>query len=71
MLSLEPIRGRCRETPRVDRFSVWRDGAHAVWLNSAGAIILSDRAYRGDRLWVPQVPTPRAQPNAEPPAEKE
>ena len=71
MLSLEPIRGRCRETPRVDRFSVWRDGAHAVWLGAGGATILSDRAFRGDRPWVPPVPVPRAQPSGEPPAEVE
>ena len=71
MLSLEPIRGRCRETPRVDRFSVWRDGAHAIWLTRDGATILSDRAARGDRPWVPWVPVPRAQAQSEPPAEVE
>ncbi|MCR0982231.1 ComEC/Rec2 family competence protein [Roseomonas populi] len=71
MVSLEPIRGRCRETPRVDRFSVWRDGAHAIWLGRDGATILSDRASRGARPWVPPVPTPRAQPQEEPPAETE
>ncbi|SHK18948.1 competence protein ComEC [Roseomonas rosea] len=71
MISLEPIRGRCRDTPRVDRFSVWRDGAHAIWLGPDGARILSDRALRGDRPWVPPVPAPRAQPQSEPPAETE
>jgi competence protein ComEC len=71
MLSLEPIRGRCRDTPRVDRFSVWRDGAHAIWLKPEGARILSDRAFRGDRPWVPPVPVPRPQPQSEPPAETE
>ncbi|MBP0493111.1 ComEC/Rec2 family competence protein [Roseomonas indoligenes] len=71
MVSLEPVRGRCRETPRVDRFSVWRDGAHAVWLGRDAATVLSDRAHRGDRPWVPPVPTPRAQAPEEPPAETE
>ncbi|MBP0445709.1 ComEC/Rec2 family competence protein [Roseomonas sp. SSH11] len=71
MISLEPIRGRCRDTPGVDRFSVWRDGAHAIWLGPGGATILSDRAWRGNRPWVPPVPIPRAQPQAEPPAEVE
>ncbi|WP_338662288.1 ComEC/Rec2 family competence protein [Pararoseomonas sp. SCSIO 73927] len=71
IVSLEPIRGRCRDTPKVDRFSVWRDGAHAIWLGREGATILSDRAHRGDRPWVPPVPTPRAQPQEEPPAETE
>jgi len=71
MLSLEPIRGRCRDTPRVDRFAVWRDGAHAVWLGRDGATVLSDRAARGDRPWVPPVPVPRAVAPEEPPAETE
>jgi competence protein ComEC len=71
MLSLEAIRGWCRETPRVDRFSVWRDGAHAVWLARDGALIRSDRQARGERPWVPPVPIPRVQPQAEPFAETE
>ncbi|MFH5923722.1 ComEC/Rec2 family competence protein [Roseomonas xinghualingensis] len=71
MLSLDPIRGRCRQTPRVDRFSVWRDGAHAIWIGREGALILSDREVRGDRPWVPPVPMPRAQPQSEPFAETE
>ena len=71
MISLEPIRGRCRDIPRVDRFSVWRDGSHAVWLGQEGVTVLSDRAARGDRPWVPPPPTPRAQPQAEPLAETE
>ncbi|WP_424133914.1 ComEC/Rec2 family competence protein [Roseomonas chloroacetimidivorans] len=71
MISLEPIRGRCRQTPHVDRISVWRDGAHAIWLTPAGVTILSDRAARGRRPWVPPEPVPRTQPQAEPPAETE
>jgi competence protein ComEC len=62
MLSPEPIRVRCPGVPWVDRFSVWRDGAHAVWLGTDGVRILSDRAHRGDRPWVPPVPVPRARP---------
>ncbi|MBI0536594.1 ComEC family competence protein [Roseomonas sp. KE2513] len=71
LISLEPIRGRCGDTPRVDRFSVWRDGAHAIWLAAAGAQILSDRANRGERPWVPPAPVPRARAQAEPGAETE
>ena len=54
-VSAEPIRLRC--TPRipfVDRFSVWRNGAHAIWLDPLR--ILSDRDVRGDRPWVPPMP---------------
>ena len=62
LLSPEPVRGGCPGTIVVDRFSVWRDGAHAVWLGPAGPQVLSDRAWRGERPWVPPRPTPRAQP---------
>ena len=53
-----------------DGFAVWRDGAHAVWLEPGGARVLSDRAHRGERPWVPPRPRPRAQ-TEEPPAEVE
>ncbi|WP_376090768.1 hypothetical protein ACE7GA_20465 [Roseomonas sp. CCTCC AB2023176] len=71
LLSAEPIRGRCPGTPVVDRFSVWRDGAHAVWLGRDGVRILSDRATRGDRPWVPPVPIPRPRPGGEPAADRD
>ncbi len=32
LLSPEPIRGRCRDAVAIDRFSVWRNGPHAIWL---------------------------------------
>ena len=61
LVSAEPARGECPAgVPYLDRFSVWRDGAHAVWLTSAGPRILSDRAERGDRPWVPGPPRPRS-----------
>jgi competence protein ComEC len=66
IISAEPIRQRCRQSILIDRFSVWRDGAHAVWLLPSGAQVMSDRAWRGDRPWVPPPPLPRAA--AEPPA---
>jgi len=58
LVSAEPIRGRCRGAVVVDRFSVWRDGPHAVWLEEAGARVVSDRALRGARPWVPPPPRP-------------
>jgi competence protein ComEC len=57
LVSAEPIRGACRTVPVIDRFSVFRDGAHAAWLRPEGAVLLSDRANRGDRPWVAPVPT--------------
>jgi len=60
LVSAEPIRLRCGFwVPWVDRFSVWRDGAQAIWLEAEGARILSDRDVRGDRPWVPPPPSPR------------
>jgi competence protein ComEC len=58
VVSAEPVRGRCAARV-VDRFSVWRDGAHAAWLEPSGARVLSDRAARGSRPWVPPPPRPR------------
>ncbi len=59
VVSLEPVRLDCAvKVPVVDRFSVWREGAHAIWLSAGGAQVLSDRAGRGDRIWIPR-PTPR------------
>ncbi|MCU0887896.1 MAG: ComEC family competence protein [Rubritepida sp.] len=70
ILSPDPVRGRCVESAVVDRFALWRDGAHAVWLDGAGARVVSDREWRGERPWVPPRPSPRA-PAALPPAELE
>ncbi|HLJ06468.1 MAG TPA: ComEC/Rec2 family competence protein, partial [Acetobacteraceae bacterium] len=62
LVAAEPARRLCpRPWPAlVDRFTVWRYGAAAIWLNAGRARVLTDRAYRGDRPWVPPVPTPRA-----------
>lgn len=51
VIAAEPVRGRCPGSAVVDRFAVWRDGAHAVWLGERPRI-LTDRAVRGDRPWV-------------------
>jgi competence protein ComEC len=69
VISAEPVRGRCAGSTVVDRFAVWRDGAHAVWLGEP-PVVLSDRAWRGDRPWVAPVPRSRAQREADalPPA---
>lgn len=60
LVSADPVRQPCPAAPpHVDRFSVWRDGAHAIWLTASGPVVLSDRAHRGERPWVPPPPTPR------------
>jgi competence protein ComEC len=68
MLSPEPIRGRCRDTVSIDRFSVWRNGPHAIWLSAEGIRVVSDRDWRGDRPWVPPAPVPAWQRAAAAPA---
>ncbi len=54
LASLEPIRLACPPPGpvRIDRFGLWRNGAYAVWLESDGVRVLSDRAARGARPWV-------------------
>ena len=74
IVSAEPARGLCpRPWPGlVDRFTVWRYGATAIWLDGRHARIVTDRAYRGDRPWVPPLPTPRPRPApALPPAQSD
>jgi competence protein ComEC len=54
-----PLRGACRRVPlRIDRFDLWRHGAHAVRLDGAGAVVLTARGGQGRRPWV-VVPEPR------------
>jgi competence protein ComEC len=57
LIATEPLRPRCDASARLDRFDLWRNGAHAAWLGP-GARVVSDRAWRGDRPWVPPVPLP-------------
>jgi competence protein ComEC len=61
VVSAEPARGLCpKPWPKlVDRFTVWRFGSAAVWLDRDGARIMTDRWERGDRPWVPPLPKPR------------
>jgi competence protein ComEC len=57
LIATEPLRPRCDASAVVDRFGLWRNGAQAAWLG-AEARVVSDRAWRGDRPWVPPVPLP-------------
>nr|WP_294503807.1 ComEC/Rec2 family competence protein [uncultured Rhodopila sp.] len=61
IVSGEPARGLCpRPWPvLVDRFTVWRNGSAAIWLEPDGARVVTDRAARGERPWVPPPPKPR------------
>jgi competence protein ComEC len=64
IVSAEPARGLCpRPWPKlVDRFTVWREGAAAVWLDPGGVRIVTDRADRGVRPWTPPPPVAKVRP---------
>lgn len=64
IVSLEPARGLCpKPWPRLaDRFTTWREGSVAIWLDPGGLRILTDREERGSRPWVPPLPTPTRKP---------
>ena len=54
VVSTVPARWHCRSARHVvDRFDLWRNGAHALWLRETGIRVLSVREARGDRLWAP------------------
>ena len=36
----------------LDRFDLWRDGGHAIWLSAEGARVESVASARGERPWV-------------------
>ena len=58
-----PQRLNCpTEPPYIDRFSVWRQGAHAAWFGPDGVRVMSDKQYRGDRPWVLGPPSRNAIP---------
>lgn len=61
VLSLVPERGACGSAiPVIDRFDLWRAGAHAIWLAPEGARVESVRDRQGRRPWA-RWPAPRTQ----------
>ncbi len=57
-----PLRGACRSVAvRIDRFDVWRHGAHALWIGDDKIDITTARGESGARPWV-VVPEPRKRP---------
>jgi competence protein ComEC len=70
LVAAEPIRPRCGASTTIDRFTVWRDGAQLVRLGPGGPVVVSDRAWRGARPWVPPPPLP-GRPEALPLAPRE
>lgn len=57
VVSLAPVRGACASAHTlIDRFDLWREGAHAVWLIPGQARVESVAVARGDRPWVIRPP---------------
>ena len=71
VVSAEAALGVCPGVALIDRFTAWRDGAHAVWLADGQAVVLSDRIARGTRPWVPPPPAPGRARITQPLAESE
>ena len=54
-ISLEPLRRQPCAGPSVvvDRFDLWRKGAHALWLGAQGITVRTVAEQQGDRPWSP------------------
>ena len=54
VISAVPVRGACPATRLVvDRFDLWRKGAHAIWLEAGGVRVETVAGTVGDRPWSP------------------
>ncbi len=51
VISAVPVRRGCAAPLVVDRFSVWRHGAHALWLAPDGIRVETVRGWQGERPW--------------------
>lgn len=61
LVATYPLRGACPGVPvRIDRFDVWRNGAHAIYLDGPRVRLVSARGQQGERPWVVE-PRPRRQ----------
>lgn len=57
VVSAVPMRRACRGAARtIDRFDLWRHGAHAIWIGRDTLTVKSVRAVRGDRPWTARRP---------------
>ncbi|MGE5442483.1 MAG: ComEC/Rec2 family competence protein [Bacteroidota bacterium] len=53
VISLVPVRGSCSSARTlIDRFDLWREGAHAIWLDRDAVRVESVNGVRGERPWV-------------------
>jgi competence protein ComEC len=53
VISIVPVPGPCPAAQTIiDRFDLWRNGAHALWLKQESIEVKSVNGVRGDRPWV-------------------
>ncbi len=52
VVSVLPVRRYCPAPYVIDRFTLWREGGHALWLEEGGIRVESVNGARGDRPWV-------------------
>jgi len=59
LIALEPLRWHTCPAPRlvIDRFDLWREGAHAIWIRHNGVSLTTVAQQRGQRPWV--LPRPK------------
>jgi len=63
VISLVPVRRHCPAPIVIDRFDLWRNGAHALWVRDDTIDVRTVNGERGDRPWVLK---PRRQQNPVP-----
>ncbi len=51
IVAMEPLSLNCPASVVIDRFTVWREGAVALWLRPDGVRVVSDASWRGRRAW--------------------
>lgn len=57
VVSGAPVRrAQCRAPLVIDKFKLWRDGAHALWLDGAQVRVETVRQSRGNRPWTARRP---------------
>jgi competence protein ComEC len=53
LIAAFPLRGACEAIAlRIDRFDVWRNGSHALFIEEGQIRVETARELRGDRPWV-------------------
>jgi competence protein ComEC len=63
VISLEPVREPCPSARRViDRFDLWRQGGHAIWLSPGQIEVETVAESRGHRPWVARPLTATEEP---------